>query len=339
MADLIRGSSLMQVPELISAHGGDPERFLRAAGIDPGSAGDYNRYVRYSALARVIGGAAQELHVPDLGLRLSRRQNLEMLGPIAVLARNAGTIEAGLLGVTKYLHTYSPAIRATLTVGGRQSSFGFEIGVSRVPYRAQMVELSLGVIGGMFELLTDTGFRPSRITFRHAQISDTDTYLDCFGAPVEFNADADALVFPTGLLGRPIVGKDGLAYALATRYLGDQHRYLSVGEHVVELIGKLLPVGQATLVDVAATLMVHPRVLQRQLAAEGSTFEGLLDDRRQVLARELLAVDDLPLSSVSSQLGYSEQSSLTRSCRRWFGAAPLAVRRELGEREARPRPL
>ncbi|GAC58577.1 putative AraC family transcriptional regulator [Gordonia hirsuta DSM 44140 = NBRC 16056] len=330
---------MTNLPELITAHGGDPEIYLRGAGIDLRSVGDYNRYIRYSALAKTLGTAAEELGLADLGLRLSRRQNLEMLGPIAALARNADSVEAGLLGVIKYLHTYSPAIRSHLRVGARLSSFEFEIVLPRVPYRAQMVELSLGVISGMFELMTDAGFRASRIAFQHAQISSADTYLDCFQAPVEFDAEADALVFPTGLLSRAIPGKDGLAYALATRYLGEQHRYPSVDKHVVELIGKLLPVGQATLVDIAGVLLMHPRALQRQLAEAGTTFEGLLDERRVALARELLAVPDLPLSVVATRLGYSEQSSLTRSCRRWFGVTPLAVRRELGRQESHPRPL
>ncbi|MFC0315917.1 AraC family transcriptional regulator [Gordonia phosphorivorans] len=330
--DVIRGSSLTHVPDMIAAHGGDSAEFLRSAGIDPAAVGNYNRFISYTALALTIGEAAEELAVPDMGLRLSMLQDLEMLGPIAVLARNAGSVEAALLGVVKYLHTYSSAIRAELVTGGRESRFGFDVNLTRLAHREQMVELSLGVINGMFGMLTDSGFRANRITFRHARISPIDVYVDYFQCPVEFNAAHNAVVFPTGLLSRHVAGADTQAYALASRYLGERHRYLSLDEHVVELIGKLLPLGQASVVEVARILMVHPRVLQRRLAAEDTTFEGLLDECRELLARELLAVEDLPLSAVSAQLGYSEQSSLTRSCRRWFGRSPLAMRRTLAGR-------
>lgn len=335
MADLVRGSSLIHVPELIAAHGGDPAELIRKAGIDPAVVGDYNRFLTYTALSAVIGRAAEELHVPDFGLRLSCLQDLEMLGPISVMARNSDTVEAALLGVIKYLHIYSPAIKAELHTKARESAFHFTITLRRLAYRSQMTELALGVILTMFQLLVDADFRPRRITFRHRRISAEDVYLDRFRCPVHFGAEANSLVFPTAQLTRRLSGTDSQAHSLATRYLGSQHRHLDIDAHVYELIGKLMPLGQGSLNSVAREMMLHPRVLQRQLADAGTTFEALLDDTRRTVATELLATPGIPLSDIANQLGYSEQSSLTRSCRRWFGASPLAVRRRLRDNGAR----
>ncbi|CAJ1583803.1 AraC family transcriptional regulator [[Mycobacterium] wendilense] len=332
MADLVRASSLVHVPELIAAHGGDPQQFLAEAGIDPAVLGDFHRYIRYTALTTLVGNAAEELDVPDFGLQLSKLQDLEMLGPIAVLARNAATVQAALVGVAKYLHTYSPAIKADLHLRENMARIEFAITLARVPHRAQMIEVALGVIRGMFAMLSDSDFRPHRITFRHAQISPTAVYFDTFRCPVEFNAPANALFFPRPLLGQRIAGGDSQSYALAARYLTGRGHHRNVEEHVVELIDKLMPLGQASLDDVARTLTLHPRVLQRRLAETGTSFGQLLDDRRRESVTELLAVRDLPLSSVAHQLGYTEQSSLTRSCHRWFDATPLAVRRTLTQR-------
>ncbi|WP_051027823.1 AraC family transcriptional regulator [Nocardia higoensis] len=329
MVDLVRASSLIHVPELISAHGGDPARVLAEAGIEPQVVGDYNRFISYTALTAVVGRASETLAVSDFGLRLSRLQDLEMLGPIAVLVRNSETVESALLGVTKFLHTYSPAIAAELHTHGRESSFTFAHTLRRLPYREQMVELALGVILGMFQLLVGHDFHPHRITFRHPRISAEDVYVDYFRCAVHFGAPVNSLVFPTVLLNRRVGGGDDMAYALATRYLGGQHRHLGVDEHVHELLGKLIPLGHADLDSVAAALTIHPRVLQRRLAEQGTTFEELLDDHRRTLATELLATSNLSMSDIARQLGYSEQSTLTRSCRRWFGRAPLALRREL----------
>ena len=43
---------------------------------------------------------------------------------------------------------------------------------------------------------------------------------------------------------------------------------------------------------------------------------------------------DLSLYLVARELGYAEQSVLTRSCRRWFGRTPGALRRDLRGRTA-----
>lgn len=330
MVDVVRASSLVNVDELLRQHGADIGPFLRRAGIDAQIVGDYNRFMRYSALSDVIGGSAEELGIPDFALQLSRMQNLEMVGPIAVMARNAPTVEAALLGVVKYLHTYSPSIQAHLERRAGESRFDFEIIVPGLRYYEHMVELALGVILGMFRLLCGESVRPNRMDISNPRISLEAVYTEFFECPVCFSAERNSLFFPTSYLGREIGGGDGQAYQLATEFLRSRHRRLSIDQHVTELVAKLMLVGQATLPSVAAELMLHPRALQRQLADHGTTFDELLDDTRRRIAQQLLVDSDLPLSTVAQQLGYSEQSTLTRSCRRWFGMAPLTYRRGAG---------
>jgi AraC-like DNA-binding protein len=71
---------------------------------------------------------------------------------------------------------------------------------------------------------------------------------------------------------------------------------------------------------------MHPRTLQRRLREEGTTFEAIKDEARQDLAQRYLAQPDVPLTQITALLGYSEQSALGRSCRRWFGATPREMR-------------
>jgi len=81
-------------------------------------------------------------------------------------------------------------------------------------------------------------------------------------------------------------------------------------------------------------LTIHPRTVQRRLAAEGSSFATILDTVRREEARRYLTTTDMPMSQVSSLIGLSEQATFTRCCRRWWGTTPTAVRREA----ARQRP-
>jgi AraC-like DNA-binding protein len=37
----------------------------------------------------------------------------------------------------------------------------------------------------------------------------------------------------------------------------------------------------------------------------------------------------MTLSHMARELGYAEQSVLTRACRRWFGSTPAVLRQEL----------
>ncbi len=194
----------------------------------------------------------------------------------------------------------------------------------------------MGVILGMFEMLAGKQFRPDRVTLAHARMSEIDVYLDHFGAPVVFGDERNSLIFPTAVLRQRIEGGDFQAHALARQFLGSQHRHLDLDQYVHELIEKLVPLGQGTLEQVAAALTMHPRTVQRQLRNLGASFETLLDDWRKEVALELLARPDVSMAEIAQQLGYAEQSTFTRSCRRWFAQTPRAKRQELRADVRRP---
>jgi AraC-like DNA-binding protein len=99
-----------------------------------------------------------------------------------------------------------------------------------------------------------------------------------------------------------------------------------VSEKVAELAHRLLPTGQCGVDAIASEFAIHPRTLQRRLAAEGRRCQEVIERERRALAARYLAEPGLPLSQIASLLGYAEQSALNRSCRRWFGKTPGQVR-------------
>ena len=98
---------------------------------------------------------------------------------------------------------------------------------------------------------------------------------------------------------------------------------------VVRLIRRMLPTGGLDLDLVADQLAQHRRTLQRQLAAQGTTFAALVDEVRRDEAERYLRDTTMPLAQLAGVLGLTEQSALTRASRRWFDAPPSQVRREL----------
>jgi AraC-like DNA-binding protein len=91
-----------------------------------------------------------------------------------------------------------------------------------------------------------------------------------------------------------------------------------------------LPLGEPTLQSVADALQVPPGVISKALMQAQTPFASLLDAQRQRCLKQYLKTD-MPLLQVAMQLGYSEQSALTRACKRWFGMTPVALRRQLQE--------
>jgi AraC-like DNA-binding protein len=132
-------------------------------------------------------------------------------------------------------------------------------------------------------------------------------------------------------LARPISDPDPQLYELATSFIDTRFpsATMTVTTRVRSIIAKLLIEGQCTNSQVAATLGVHLRTLQRWLRQEGESLEGIKDSVRRDIALRYLRQSDVPLIRVAEMLGYSESSVLSRSCYRWFAASPRQLRSRL----------
>jgi AraC-like DNA-binding protein len=96
-----------------------------------------------------------------------------------------------------------------------------------------------------------------------------------------------------------------------------------MGMQVREAIYVLLPMGRATVEQVAQSLGMNVRALQRQLEDESETFSGLINSVRRELAIRYIEDKQHSLGHVAELLGYSTQTSFTRWFKAEFGVAPL----------------
>lgn len=85
--------------------------------------------------------------------------------------------------------------------------------------------------------------------------------------------------------------------------------------------------GHFYLSDIATTLELSTRTLQRQLKDEGTTFRALLQDTRKKLALQYLQRTRLNSTELAFLLGFGQPTSFFRAFRRWTGASPEKIRR------------
>ncbi|WP_394851297.1 helix-turn-helix domain-containing protein [Pendulispora rubella] len=84
--------------------------------------------------------------------------------------------------------------------------------------------------------------------------------------------------------------------------------------------------GNPEMRDVARTLGVSPRTLQRRLQQVGSSFTHEVDCVRRELACQYLADTNRPLGAIALQLGFGEVGSFFRTFRRWTQTSPRRFR-------------
>jgi AraC-like DNA-binding protein len=333
MLDLIRASALKGYAELVRELGGDPRPILADSHVRPELLGNTEAYIPFRTVARVIDRAATELACPDFSLRLAARQSIEILGPIALIARHSPTARDALEGIAEHMGNYSPALRIGIEPStSPQARYTFEVLVPSIPSLVQIYQLGLGVSLGIFRLLIGPSFRPVRVALPTTPTAAAE-HERFFGCPVAFDSDYAGLELTSADLDKRRSSDDPLVREHVARYLdAEGPADDDLVAQVIHLIDRTLSTGHANTTTIAAHLGLHPRTLHRWLAKRDETFERLLDNVRREKATHYLTESGMPLSRIAGLLGYSQQSCLTRSCIRWFDASPRDIRASVASR-------
>jgi len=327
MGNLIRATAMWGYPGLVRELGADPAVFLDRFGIPTDAELEEDTFIPFASLIRILEATAEELTCPDFGLRLSGRQGLHIIGPIAVIARSASTVLSGIEAIERFLYIHSPAL--TLAARPRNDGgvkFMYEMAEPGVPY-IQGYELSMGIAAQIVCMLGGPEARLDAVSFPHPQQGTDAAYRDALGCPVHFEQPC-SFELSAELAARRNENADPQTHRIATEYL--EATYLPVSatlsDRVAELARRLLPTGQCTAEAIAEELHMHPRTLQRRLGDEGARCQDIIDRERRAQAARYFAEPDLHLAQIAGLLGYAEQSALNRSCRRWFGRTPRQCR-------------
>ncbi|MFE3229377.1 AraC family transcriptional regulator [Nocardia sp. NPDC059228] len=333
MSSLIRATNLRGYSTLVRQLGGDPEKYLARFQLPINVEHEPDAFIPFRAGAGMIEATADELLCPDFGLRLSQWQGLDILGPVAVIVRNARTLREALTEVARFMYAHSPALHLEVKETPRKAEliFHYEITEQGLSELRQAYELSIANFARIVALLSGGSAHLEMVSFMHHKLSPDSSYENALGCPVRFNQTECLFQVSASLSDKLIDSADPETHRLATKYLKSEFLHLTpnLSDRVAALSRRLLPVGRANSEAIAEQLAMHPRTLQRRLAEEGMRCHDIVDEERRKLAMRYLAEPRLYLGQISGLLGFSEQSSLNRACQRWFGATPGEYRAQL----------
>ncbi|PEQ13102.1 hypothetical protein B2G71_08420 [Novosphingobium sp. PC22D] len=336
--DLVHSRILHKFPDLVRDLGGRPEVLLERSGIAPQNCEAENA-ATYRQWAAVMESAAAELGVADFGMRLALRQGgAGVYAALGTVMRNSRDFGAALSFVTAHNAAHSRAARVWKepTASGEHVFLGHDILVESMTDRRQAIEqaLLLGQLGAR-EI---TGGRVSArcVHFRHRAMSDPAVYRRNFGCEVRFCRTEDGIAFRSADLTCPIVDSDAESGRRAAAFIERAYgnRGLPLSAQVRGIVMQRLSTRDCIIESIASELAIHPRTLHRRLKREGGCFQQIKDEVRRDLLTYYLEHTELELASISSMLGFSEQSALSHFCRHNFRMSPTDLRNLSRQRAA-----
>lgn len=171
-----------------------------------------------------------------------------------------------------------------------------------------------------------------RASFQHARPAYAAEVSEVLRLPVAYGLPHNALELDRRLLDLRLEGAFETLHRQAEQRVVQRlsERAVPVSmctrlEHLMERRPALLGQG---ITQAASALELHPRTLQRRLAAEQTRFADLQAGLRLKLARSWLADSALDIETISDRLGFADRRSFTRAFSRWAGQTPSAFRRK-----------
>ena len=329
----VRVSVLVHLPEVLADLGVNPDAVIREAGFDPALFTDPENSILFRDVGRLVTHCATRTCCPHLGLLIGEKSQAAALGIVGLLVQTSPSVGAALRNLIRYLHLHDRGAVPTLDEAGGSAILGYGIYEQDVPGCEHFYSAAMAHANNILQGLCGSAWRASEVWLPFRRPANVEPFKQVFRAPMRFDAELCALVFPVGLLARPVAGGDAdvhrslevLVRALERRDGGD------TAAKVRRALRALLMAGQVSERALAATFAMHQRTLNRRLQSEGTTFRSLLGETRFEVARQLLRDSDASIDAIASSLGYSSAGTFDRAFRRWSGAAPRAWRKRLEE--------
>lgn len=304
----------------------DYAAWFQDSGLDIAQIRQTQGVVRFTQLCDVIRQAIAAYQQPDLGLKLGSSEGLISMGILGFAMQSCKTV-ADALDIALRYHRISGSV---LNINFSIHADLCELEVTE-PYPCNALkaffydELFSSIITCLNAMLGDHEDVIS-LELSYFPSDYQQQYHDLFGCPIQFNRDKNIMRFSHRLLQRSLKNYSPANYATA----------IHICEQALKEIDRLNQVGYVHLLDhlieqylperfemqhAAEHLRISERHLRRQLLAEGLSFQQIRQNVLERKAKQLIE-QNLSMSEISLQLGFSELREFRRAFKRWTGKAP-----------------
>jgi AraC-like DNA-binding protein len=319
-------SQLRAFVDALDRLGFEVTSLLAHAGVRRSDLDDPDATIPCVALDRVLGAACEERRVPNLGARLGSVTPIGTYPLLDYLVVTTDTVGEALDQLVRYFHLADAP--STFAVVHDADAVRLLVQPGADAFIAQY-ETSLAVHHLRAE--TEHRIRVSCVSLMTEpdDVRDLELLLGC---PVRAPSTWSGVEFPRDVLQVRLRRREpGLRRVLEGHAATVETRAPAATEHptiagVRAVLASQLGRGAPSVRAVARQLAVSPRTLQRRLAAEGVSYQQLIDLTRQEAAERLLADASLAVNEIGYLLGFSEPSAFHRAFKRWRNVTPQAYR-------------
>ena len=321
----VRVGPVAAIPNLLRKYSSESlKQVFNEAGLDPALFDNPENSISFIKTGKLLNLCAKSTGIPHFGLLVGQHAGPDSLGRLSEFAIHSPDAGSALKNMILHLSIHDRGSIPSLSTKDGTATVEYSIYLPLQGGSSQISMIALTNICNVMRALCGDTWSPSQVLFTHAEPEDIHPYASIFDAPIRFNADMNAIIFPEHWLKKRIPGANAAQYHQLVEELTtiESRAAIDLIEQIRSLLYPLVVSGNCTEEHLAQMLSLHPRTLNRRLKERDTTFRRLLAECRYEISKRLLEESDISIIRISAILGYADQSIFTRAFHRWSGVSP-----------------
>ncbi len=309
----------------------DPEPIFLSAGIDPDLRFSPQARVSIECVDRLWSEAAAVIDDPTFGVKMIQYWHPSMIGALGYAWLVSSSLRRALGRIDRYIHTISESMETKL----EDTPAGLKLSViitDEITVQPQQHTLIVAVLMHMCRYNFGDELLPTEVNIARPRPDDASDIIDFFRCDVNFDTDIDSITIARADADAELSSANKqialMHDELLMRYLVEIKKG-DIVQQVQSIILDNLPDGQVTDKLVASELNLSERSMQRRLKEHKTTFRFLLDNVREMVAKQYIENPLNRMSDIAFLLGFSEQSAFSRAFKKWTGKSPVEYRNSI----------
>ncbi len=324
-------SAILLLAKGIDSYGYDSVDLFAQAGLDHSKLKDPLARFSFQGVRRLWTLARDLIDDPCLGIKVASFWHPTTLHALGYSWLASNTLEEAFERISRYTRVVNTGAREVLKMQKTADDYHLVMDTSKMnpPPPPVAIDSTMAMLMIMCRTAYGEDLQPIRVSFQHPKPGSTSCFTDFFNAPVGFSQNETALWLDIDAVTTPLTTANPELVRVNDQIVTDYLAKLDRHDVTMQVRAKLverLPSGQVTEEEIANSIHISQRSLQRKLKQQGSSFTQLLENTRSELGLQYVRDPQRSFNEIAFLLGFSEPSNFSRAFKRWYGKSPSQYR-------------